>query len=57
MVSLCPSVIYSVLSYKELRLSVVVSCDASIADLLHATSLPLPPEEFCKLEVLKISFF
>lgn len=51
--SLCPSVIYPFLSYKTLRSSVLVFCAFGISDFLNPTSLSWPPEEFCKLGILR----
>lgn len=48
--------IYPFLSYKELRPSVLVSCESSISDFLNSTSFPWPPEQYCKPEKCKLGF-
>lgn len=53
--SACPPVICPFLSYKELRSSVLVSCDSSTADFLNVPSLSGSPEELCKLGVFRLS--
>lgn len=50
-VSAGPPATCSLLSYKELRSSVLDSCESSTADFLNVTSLPGSPEELCKLKV------
>lgn len=52
--SVYPSVIVSFLSYKKLRSIAKVPCDSSISDFLNSTSFPWPPEDFCKLEILRL---